>query len=127
MGIHENLRQIIDDYFSITGRPVSTMTVEEYAKFIEIAGNDACLPISGGRYCKEDKQISTFPAPSPLSKGAEKEFSENEQKIDKSHNTTSIPRDDSGISSMQQGNERPKTAGKPSKEEMLKIMRSVNS
>lgn len=42
---NQNLANLIQDFFEITGRPCATLTVEEYAKFLEIeknlAGNHA--------------------------------------------------------------------------------------
>lgn len=37
MNVKEATRLVVDDYFALTGRPKATMTVEEYAKFFEIA------------------------------------------------------------------------------------------
>lgn len=103
---NHNLQTIIEDYFSITGRPIATLTVDEYVKFLEIAGNSVSsstinsslqefsLPVDD-----VEKQVSQEPEVPIIT-------------IRKPETSTPKPQ-----------KEKPK----PSKEEMLKILRSVSS
>ena len=117
MNSRENLRLIIDEYFSITGRPVSTMTVDEYAGFIKIAGNNAFSFMSDGHNCKENDLVSAIPAGLP----------EDSPDTDPGNGNDVLAEKEPDISPLQPVPETKKNPGKPTKEEMLKIMRSVNS
>lgn len=42
-----DLHLLINEYFTITGRPISTMTVDEYLKFTTAAANSTMIDDSG--------------------------------------------------------------------------------
>ena len=33
----QSVKELVEEYFALTGRPVSTMTIDEYAKIKEMA------------------------------------------------------------------------------------------
>lgn len=128
MNSRENLRLIIDEYFSITGRPVSTMTVDEYAGFLEIAGNNAFSFMSDGHNCKENDLVSAIPAGLPADSTLSRiNFPEDSPDTDPGNGNDVLAEKEPDISPLQPVPETKKNPGKPTKEEMLKIMRSVNS
>ena len=127
MDSRENLRLIIDEYFSITGRPVSTMTVDEYAGFLQIAGNNAFSFISDGHRCKENHPVSAIPADFPASVLQQYNLPENSPDADSGNGSDVLAEKEPDIPSLHPVSEIKKSTGKPTKEEMLKIMRSVNS
>ncbi|MGN0414474.1 MAG: hypothetical protein ACI4FX_03155 [Agathobacter sp.] len=128
MDSRENLRLIIDEYFSITGRPVSTMTVNEYAGFLKIAGNNSFSFISDGHHCKENNPVSTIPAGIPATSTLSRiNLPENSPDADPGNGSDVLAGKEPDMPSLQPVSEIKRNTGKPTKEEMLKIMRSVNS
>ena len=128
MNSRENLRLIIDEYFSIIGRPVSTMTVDEYAGFLKIAGNNAFSFMSDGHNCKENDPVSAIPAGLPADSTLSRiNLPEDSPVADPGIGSDVLTEKEPDTPSLQPVSETKRNTGKPTKEEMLKIMRSVNS
>lgn len=51
-------KNIIKDYFSITGRPISTMTVEEYLRFQEFLSKGSLTNSSAPSLSNETNQVT---------------------------------------------------------------------
>lgn len=106
---NRNLQTIIEDYFSITGRPIATLTVDEYVKFLEISG--------------QASTYSTHNIPTPEYEPLEQFREESEDDFPSAENAPIVtihkPESASPMANIEKN--------KPSKEEMLKIMRSVSS
>lgn len=97
--INPTLSAIIADYFEITGRPVATLTVDEYARFLAMAGESTeALRITSV------KQSSSTPL--------QPKEAEPKQAVTPTINKPKV---------------REQETPKPSKEDMLRILRSVNS
>lgn len=103
---NQNLQTIIQDYFSITGRPIATLTVDEYVKFLEIAGKS----VSSSTISPSSQEFSL-----PVDDVEEQFSQETEVPI------ITIRKTETSTPTLQ------KEKTKPSKEEMLKILRSVSS
>ena len=63
MNLHDAVHRVVDDYFSITGRPVSTMSVDEYLKLCEFASSNVNLMASGMDSEREESYHSTESVP----------------------------------------------------------------
>lgn len=129
MDIRDITRSVIEDYFSITGRPVATLTVEEYSKFMEMAKSMAgtISMTDGDMYrSKSEPAVPAYRSP----QREEEMEEETEEKPDNKEYEKKAP---SGIIPIK-GNDTatpkqptPAEKKKPSKEEMLKMLRSVSS
>lgn len=108
-----NLQAIIEDYFSITGRPIATLTVEEYAKFLEIVNRTAVVRPAFSTYSPPVHNESSISANEKDSDNFMPEELQNPMVVIKNTKTIST-----------QAN---KSKPKPSKEEMMKMLRSVSS
>lgn len=105
MAIKEGVRLVIEDYFAITGRPLATMTVDEYLKFCDYAKMHA----ESERFQDEpheDKIPAMATAVTPT----------------QSEPSVSMP-----LSYTETVSTKTVSKAKPSKEEMLKLLRSVDS
>lgn len=122
MDMKETIRSVIEDYFTITGRPIATLTVNEYSKFIDIAKS-----MTGAGSGTENNMHTFQNAPADIDHQSlqkiENETRENEYEI---HEGKALPEFIS-IKSADSRASVPAEKKKPSKEEMLKILRSVNS
>lgn len=101
-------RQLIEDYLSITGRPVATLTVDEYIKFTtaQIAGHPANYSYISTPVIEKSVEITE--------NGNNKYDSDQEMAISQPAQLKLI------------NNEPKKEKSKPTKEEMLKFMKSVS-
>lgn len=105
MAIKEEVRLVIEDYFTVTGRPLATMTVDEYLKFCDYAKmHTETERFQDGPH--EDKRpvVATGITPSQSELSVSMQPSNTETVATKTVTKT-----------------------KPSKEEMLQLLRSVDS
>ena len=109
---NSNLQKVIEDYFSITGRPIATLTVDEYAKFIEIAKQTTMIP---------SRSFSFQGSPDSISEVSSKEIEVIEDD-EPNQRAPIVP-----ITKQEFVPAAKPEKKKPSKEEMLKMMRSVSS
>lgn len=58
--MNQKLLSLIDDYFSITGRPVSTMTVNEYFEFMEKSSIE--IPVTSNDMSEMTENNSILPS-----------------------------------------------------------------
>lgn len=109
---NSNLQKVIEDYFSITGRPIATLTVDEYAKFIEIANQTAMIP----------SRSFSFQGSLDNTNKASSEEIEVIEEDEPDQRAPIVP-----ITKPEFAPAVKPEKKKPSKEEMLKMMRSVSS
>lgn len=108
------LKEFISDYFEMTGRPIATMTVEEFCQFSRIFKTENFSSLT-------DVPQSAIP------------FQKSEPNIDETNNFFTDPKKDATIlpitekSISEEKNVHKKEKQKPSKEDMLRLMHSVNS
>ena len=120
MSIKETTRSVIEDYFSITGRPVATLTVEEYSKFIEIAKKmeEAVSGTHGSMYYSNSEQ--------PVHDYHSQKEETEDHNVSENKDASEMKKIKS-IDTVIQKQPSPVEKKKPSKEEMLKMLRSVSS
>ena len=111
------LKEFISDYFEMTGRPVATMTVDEFYQFSRAFRTLR----TENFYSLTDVPQSTIP------------FQKTESSFDKTDNfpidskkeTSLFPMTEDSVT--EEKNVKKNEGKKPSKEDMLKLMHSVSS
>lgn len=111
------LKEFISDYFEMTGRPVATMTVDEFCQFSRAFKTLR----TENFYSLTDVPHGTSP------------FQKTESSLDETDNFSTDSKKETALLPMtedsitEEKNMKKNEKKKPSKEDMLKLMHSVNS
>lgn len=117
MDVKEATRLVVDDYFALTGRPKATMTVEEYAKFFEIAKTNLTeIRKQSAENLPDSPPLQEIKYPVP-----ERKHRNNQQETIPETEKRSVPEENPFVVPV------PKAKGTLEKVDVLKFLQSVDS